>query len=215
MAQHQTSGSLFVFEGPDGVGKSTIATATCEALITRGINSRLSSFPGRDLGTLGKLVYDLHHVPAQFGIGGLDPAALQTLHIAAHLDAIKGRILPALRNGINILLDRYWWSTWVYGSVSGLDQMLLRHLIDAERVAWDTVVPEVLILVVRERPIDHGDVEIEAWQKLARAYDTLAEEERMAYPVEVLSNEGALRNAVDLATELIISRMTRRVTRKG
>ena|SRR5579864_896132 len=215
MAQQQTSGALFVFEGPDGVGKSTIATATREALITRGINCRLSSFPGRDPGTLGKLVYDLHHDPAQFGIGELDPAALQTLHIAAHLDAIKSRIFPALRNGINILLDRFWWSTWVYGNVSGLDQILLRHLIDAERVAWNAVVPEALILVVRERPIDRGDVQIDAWQKLARAYDTLAEEERMAYPVEVLSNEGALRNAVDLATELNTSRITRRVTIQG
>src|SRR5437879_140662 len=35
LAQRHTSGSLFVFEGPDGVGKSTIATATYEALLER------------------------------------------------------------------------------------------------------------------------------------------------------------------------------------
>src|SRR5688500_17341624 len=87
-----------IFEGIDGVGKSTLAKALaayCERLfpqesITQG------SFPGARPGSLGEWVYRLHHGQ----IPGLQPEliappALQLLHVAAHVDGIQSWIGPA------------------------------------------------------------------------------------------------------------------------
>ena len=54
-------GKLIVFEGPDGVGKSTICRAVAAALEKLGESCVLMSFPGQEEGTLGEHVYALHH----------------------------------------------------------------------------------------------------------------------------------------------------------
>src|SRR4051812_30176325 len=90
----KSKGSLIVFEGPDGVGKSTIAAAVAQALNSRGAKSKLMSFPGREECTLGKLVYGLHHDPRAHGVSEITPIARQALHVAAHLDVMERVILP-------------------------------------------------------------------------------------------------------------------------
>jgi thymidylate kinase len=101
------SGKLIVFEGPDGVGKSTMATGVAAMLTARGTPCELLAFPGREPGTLGLHVYQLHHEPQRFGVVSIPPTSLQLLHVAGHLDAINDRILPALRAGRWVVLDRF------------------------------------------------------------------------------------------------------------
>src|SRR5262249_49156463 len=106
MAKTKTSaGRLIVFEGPDGVGKSTLSAALSEDLRSRGRRLKLMTFPGREPGSVGKLVYEVHHDPARFGVEQLAPVCLQALHIAAHLDAIERRIVPLLEAGTDVVLD--------------------------------------------------------------------------------------------------------------
>jgi dTMP kinase len=62
---------------------------------------------------------------------------LQTLHVAAHLDAIERKILPALEAGTWVILDRYWWSTWVYGIEQGISSTYLEPVIKAEQARWE------------------------------------------------------------------------------
>ena len=104
------AGQLIIFEGPDGVGKSTISREVQKRLQLYGENSDLLTFPGREEGTLGQLVYKIHHEPEKLGLTSLTGSSLQVLHIAAHLDSIESRIIPALAEGKTVLLDRYWWS---------------------------------------------------------------------------------------------------------
>src|SRR5688572_6476007 len=98
-------GQLYVLEGPDGVGKSTIAQALAEALHSAGLQAEVFSFPGREAGTLGQLVYRLHHDCVGLGVESVTESSRQALHVAAHIDAIETRILPALRKGIHVVLD--------------------------------------------------------------------------------------------------------------
>src|SRR5215218_6817714 len=137
-------GKLIVIEGPDGVGKSTLARELTSRLVERGINSECLAFPGNHEGTLGELVYRLHHESQVFGISKLRSTPLQVLHVAAHIDAIEATLLPTLTSGRWIVLDRYWWSTWVYGLVSGMNRAVLEALIDLERKCWGTMVPSVV-----------------------------------------------------------------------
>src|SRR5207249_1009081 len=64
-------GRLFVFEGPDGVGKSTVSAMVAARLRADGLRCELMAFPGNEPGTLGTLIRHVHHQPELFGIAGM------------------------------------------------------------------------------------------------------------------------------------------------
>jgi thymidylate kinase len=189
-------GRLFILEGPDGVGKSTIAKALADELSSAGRACELMTFPGREPRTLGRLVYDVHHAPADHGVDVLTAASKQALHIAAHLDAIERRILPALHAGRDVVLDRFWWSTWAYGIVGGMGRRLLGRLIDVERAAWGRVAPHTAVLLRRPSPINRPEEKLANWRLLAHEYGRLAARESRRYPVVVVDNEGPVEAAL-------------------
>lgn len=182
------TGRLIVIEGPDGVGKTRIACDLVNLLASKSQHVASLSFPGREPGTLGSLVYSLHHSLEKFELNEITPAALQTLHVAAHLDTIETRIKPLLNQGTTVVLDRFWWSTLVYGSVAGIDQATLRHLIAAENTVWHPHVPSSLILLDRESSLRSEAVA--DWEKLKVAYTSLAEQEQNCFPVHKVCNDG-------------------------
>lgn len=206
-------GKLIVFEGPDGVGKSTLAKEVAGLLSGRGTPCDLLAFPGREPGTLGRHVYDLHHEPGRFGVENIPATSLQLLHVAAHLDAIGTRILPALRAGRWIVLDRFWWSTWVYGLVGGSARKSLEAVIAVERAEWSDVMPAVAFLVRRNTPLREGEA-MDRWQKLVSAYHELAVAEEARHPVCYLDNEGKVAEAVGCAVETLDSARFRVATRR-
>jgi thymidylate kinase len=191
MSRNTPAGRLIVFEGPDGVGKSTISAEFVRELSAQGQRAELLTFPGREAGTLGHLVYGIHHEAERFGVRSVTAAAKQTLHIAAHLDAIERLILPTLRKGTTVVLDRFWWSTLVYGIVGGTDRKILEALIGVERLLWGSVLPDVVLLLRRDAPIDR-DEPLPRWLSLRDEYDRLAKQERSVYPVAVVENAGTL-----------------------
>ena len=188
-----TRGKLYVFEGADGVGKSELSRLFVSQLRAAGVMCEHLAFPGHDDGTLGKHVYELHHHPQRHGVASVSPASLQLLHVAAHVDAIESRILPTLRSGRTVVLDRFWWSTKVYGLASGVPRRTLDTMIDIELAAWGRVKPTVLYLVRRQAPLrpepsDH-------WLRCRELYDALAVKEARRYPVHCIENDGAIEVA--------------------
>jgi thymidylate kinase len=145
-------GKLIVFEGPDAVGKSTLVQYLRVLLEQDQLANEILSFPGDRPGTIGKLVYELHHAPGKFGIEQTSPIGLQALHIAAHLDAITRTILPAINSGTWVVLDRFWWSTWVYGRAAGIEPGILDALISSEKLLWGQFTPSVVFLIQRTKP---------------------------------------------------------------
>jgi len=104
-------GKLYVLEGCDGAGKS---------LQSQILQKKLNS--------LGRKTY-LSIKPTQFLIGGLirsrlvgdwvcSPECLQSLFLADHLFSLEKEIIPKLEQGINIISDRYIYSTFAYGAIS-------------------------------------------------------------------------------------------------
>ncbi|CDX12611.1 Thymidylate kinase (fragment) [Mesorhizobium plurifarium] len=195
-------GKLFFIEGPDGVGKTTTVDLLKVALSQRFGHFEFLSFPGKAEGTLGAVVYRIHHDPGGCGIATMSELSKQALHIAAHLDAIERLIMPALQSGTHVILDRFWWSTLIYGAAAGVHQAGLRTLVEAERLVWDKFQPALAILLDRDHPIDRDD-EIGSWLKLRDAYRTLGLEERAHYPVEIVSNMRTPEDAVSAILMLI------------
>jgi dTMP kinase len=199
----QQAGNLFVFEGADGAGKSSIAGEAMQFLGKRGIDIKILAFPGNLPNTLGNLVYKIHHAPESLGIEKLTPTSLQTLHIAAHLDAIERTIVPTLQRGGQIILDRYWWSTWVYGLVGGMDRDLLNNLIEVERIAWGNWKPAGLFYITRKTPLREEPKE--KWQMLKSAYEELLALEKNKYPIQIIHNESTPKAALNEILENMTS----------
>lgn len=191
---------LIIFEGVDAAGKSAVCNEYLKALVHHGIAAKLLAFPGNTPGTLGHLVYQLHHDTRLMGVERLTATSLQALHIAAHLDAIESVITPTLEAGETVVLDRYWWSTWVYGLVGGASPEVLQALINAERLVWGRWLPSIVFHVTRFSPLRNEP--IETWEALRNEYDTLARREEKNYPVCVLSNNGILAGTVEQALSM-------------
>ncbi len=187
----QTAGRLLVLEGPDGVGKTTLAKALAESLVEKGLKVTLLSFPGREPGTIGAVVYRLHHDPKSAGLSPLDPAVLQMLHIAAHLDAIKNRILPALAAGQYVVLDRYWWSTLVYGLRGGADAASLKKMIEVEKYTWGAVLPNYVFMLSRPSSANKDVPKLE-FDALSKLYRKVAAREGRKYPVAIIGTETSM-----------------------
>src|SRR5438876_5268719 len=201
-------GKLIVFEGPDGVGKSSLIEALAEGLRKAHISYEIVSFPGRRPGSLGLHIHELHHRPLKFGIKALHPASLQALHIAAHIDAIERRIRPSLEKGTWIILDRFWWSTWAYGTVAGVPRQSLEAMVALELTHWAGMRPDAIILVQRQTPFGR-ERSVTEHRRLLATYTELASEQAKLARVHVIENEGSLQTSIqrmlDAIADLLIS----------
>ena len=208
MTEQQAQGRLIVFEGRDGVGKSTLAEQLTNRLHEAGVSCENLAFPGRRPGSLGRLVYDLHHEAPGSGLSKVNATSLQILHIAAHIDAVEEHILPALRVGSWIVLDRFWWSTWVYGGGFGVSERSLKAMIELEQLHWGQFKPDVLFLVERESTdSDVGD-------ELRDRYRALAKREQIHSRVVTLHNDSSVEHALDKAWNTIIPAVRRLAERQ-
>lgn len=187
--------SLFVIEGASEVGKTTLAHRLAESLSEEDLSCRVVAFPGNSTGTLGNLVKRVHENPPAFDVQDIEPVSLQMLHVAAHIDAIEGRIRPLLEEGTIVILDRFWWSTLIYGRASGIDQRVLGEMIDLEKQYWDEISPEKVFLIDRKSPLN-SDVDRDSWNKIRSEYLDFARLGEHSYPVEIISNDASVEEAV-------------------
>ena len=183
------TGKLVVFEGPDGIGKSKLSELTANWLRDKGLQVSSLSFPGNERNTLGNLIYDIHHHHQdRFSISEIDPLSLQTLHIAAHIDEVRRAIRPAIDSGHWVVLDRFWWSTWVYGVAAGAFQPGLEQVIGAERLYWRDLKPAVIFLVARSEAIRKEQSQ-DSYDRLSGLYGEIAGKEEKACVVRRIENE--------------------------
>lgn len=180
-----------MLEGPDGVGKTTLATELVARLRENGIRACSLAFPGREAGSLGALVYELHHKPLNVGVHRLDSISLQLLHIAAHVDAIEQRIRPALALGEWVVLDRFWWSTWVYGSFAGIAPEILTAVLQPELLVWQQLEPAVVFLIERDETQVQPDDE-RVFRCLVESYRDVAHRQKGFHPVQIVTNDASV-----------------------
>jgi len=110
-------GHLIVFEGVDGSGTTTQAQALKRAFAARGLPAHVTAQPsGGPVGMLirqvlaGRLVVHGNRVPGW--------ATMALLFAADRLDHQEAEIEPNLRDGVNVICDRYLYSSVIYQSLS-------------------------------------------------------------------------------------------------
>jgi dTMP kinase len=184
-------GHLFVFEGVDGVGKTSIIELLYKELVKQKISVKIIGFPGYEKGTLGHLIYNIHDNPNNFNISSIDPSSIQLLHVAAHIDSINKEIIPALINNTIVLLDRYWWSTYIYGKISGIKVSTLNKIIEIEKDYWNTILPDKLFFIKRTTSLKQV-IDVQKWYNLQNEYSILSNKEKLYYPIYEIINESTL-----------------------
>lgn len=126
-------GHIFVFEGFDRVGKSSLIDLVMDNLLQQGFDVIKIHFPGKDTNRLGEVVDKIHHNQlADYNLR-LHPLVQQMLHVCAHIDLEENVIKPALDKRKIVLLDRFWLSTLAYGRTDGIEEKTLLKLVDLER----------------------------------------------------------------------------------
>ena len=136
-------GYFLVIEGIDGTGKSTLVRGVAEALRARG-REVVASFEPTN-GPHGRRIREL----AARGREGVTAEEEVALFIADRREHLEQLILPALRQGKIVILDRYYYSTMAYQGAAGLDPA------DIER-RHKTFAPEPDMLVILDLPVDEA-----------------------------------------------------------
>jgi len=134
-------GFLVVLEGIDGAGKSTQARTLGERLTARGQRVVLSREP--TMGQWGKLLRE----SAQTGRLSIEEEV--ELFLKDRREHVNELILPRLREGCVVIVDRYYFSTAAYQGARGMDpQELIRRN--------EEFAPEPDLLVLFDLPVEDG-----------------------------------------------------------
>lgn len=129
----EISRKIYVFEGIDNVGKSSLIDLVSKELLNINIKHICVHFPGKRSNRLGELIDKIHHNQISGYSLNLSCLPLQMLHVASHIDLEEKVILPAIEEGKIVIIDRFWLSTLAYGRLGGIDNKTLNNLVGIER----------------------------------------------------------------------------------
>lgn len=182
-----------MFEGIDNVGKTTIIHALKQQIQESTDYKCIDvAFPGNEPRTLGNLVYCIHHYQGQYFDAPIHETSLQLLHIAAHIDLIQRQLKPLCNSKCIVLLDRFWWSTYVYGLAGGIEENIIQSIIAPELLYWKDIVIKKIFLI--ERIKRQKDYELNKENAIIDKYREVAEKELKSTKVD---NNGSVGEAVN------------------
>lgn len=140
------AGRFITFEGGEGAGKSTQIKLLAEALAARGIPHLVTREPG---GTTG--AESIRRLLVEQG-ETWEPMTETVLFLAARVDHVRKKILPALRAGEWVLCDRFADSTAVY---QGIGKGISREFLDmAHRLILGDFQPDLTLIL--DLPTEEG-----------------------------------------------------------
>ena len=121
MEQTKQKGLFIVFEGIDGSGSTTQADEIGNILNSRGVSTHITREPTDSL--IGGLIRSLLR-----GHWSLTPEGLQLLFAADRAHHLKTEVIPILEKGVNVMSDRYYFSSIAYGSVDISDDKFISDI---------------------------------------------------------------------------------------
>jgi dTMP kinase len=132
-------GRLIVFEGIEGAGKTTQIRILAERLAAAGITARGVREPG---GTpVGDDIREVLLHPEN----EISPSTEALLFMASRAELVSRELNPALDEGVIILVDRFFLSTYAYQVAGrGLPEPEIRA---ANRLATAGLVPDLTLLL--------------------------------------------------------------------
>ncbi|WKZ25646.1 MAG: dTMP kinase [bacterium] len=127
-------GKFVVFEGGMGCGKTT------QINLLKKILKKNWDFYREPGGTpYGEKVRD-----AVQGLNGysVEEYAAMFGYTAARANLIRGLIIPQLEKGKNIILDRYWYSTYAYQSIENVAK---KDILEISKISTKDLRPDIIV----------------------------------------------------------------------
>jgi dTMP kinase len=143
MTDNDRKGHLFVFEGVDGVGKSTIVNQVMGYLEEDGYKPFKLREPTRQTKDSDKII-ELMGDPLYDITTPEHKHELDNYYIADRIWDIDHNVRPALKRGELILMDRYYHSAAVYQSTK---DRTLKNILEYNREFLKAPVPDVTFLL--------------------------------------------------------------------
>jgi dTMP kinase len=132
-------GKLIVFEGAEGVGKTTQIARLGQTLAARGVRHVMVREPGGT--SVGDSIRGLLLEPGP-ELGARTEALL---FMASRAELVDRVIQPALADGLVVVADRFFLSTYAYQIAGrGLDETEVTR---ANQFATDRLVPDLTVLL--------------------------------------------------------------------
>lgn len=198
---------LISFEGIDGSGKSTQCKMLYHELIDRGYSVHLYREPGgtRISEKIRDILLDRENIE-------MSPITEMLLYFASRNQLISEKVVPALKRGDLVLLDRFVDSTIAYQGYGR--NLALESIRKVAEVAIGSVIPDLTILVdtpleTAENRMDNRDLDrleaenAEFKQRTRNGYLQLAREE----PRRFLVLDG--RGSIDKLKRAVLERVDR------
>jgi dTMP kinase len=168
MQKNVCPGKFIVFEGLDGSGQTTQANLLKDFLINEGRKVFLTKEPTRT-SEAGEKIKDVLDKKIQ-----MEPKDLQELFTQDRREHLEKEIIPALKKGVAVICDRYFFSTFAFGASTGLD---LEWLIEINN---DFLIPDITFLlkvspeicIQRIEKRGEGAKFFEKKEKLSRVWET-------------------------------------------
>ena len=136
-----TPKNVFIaFEGIDGSGKSTQVQKLSEWLIAHGHKVYITSEPTES--PIGKMIRDIfnHRMEGDQRV----IAALFAADRLNHLLHSQNGMIQKLKEGYTVITDRYYFSSYAYHTVHGID---MDWVIDLNRVSASLLKPDLNIYI--------------------------------------------------------------------
>ena len=168
-------GLFIAVEGIEGSGKSTLAASVAESLTMTGESSLLTKEPGgTELGVELRKILLESKMKLSFQTETL-------LFLADRAHHISDLIKPSLESGLNVVCDRYFFSTLAYqGYGRGQDLVALKNLVS---FAHGAMSPDLILIV--DLPVEVALKRAEARRSKDSSSWNRFEEEQIAFHEKV------------------------------
>ncbi|MDO5702011.1 MAG: dTMP kinase [Lachnospiraceae bacterium] len=144
-------GAFIAFEGIDGSGKGTQISLMMQRLEAEGYSAYRTAEPNDS--PMGDLIHQI-----MIGRIKTTPDVIAALFVADRLDHLQNDtngILKYIRSGVNVIADRYYFSSYAYQSVD----LPMDWIIEANRPAAEILRPDVTVFLDVDPEISMGRIE--------------------------------------------------------
>jgi len=203
MEKNTFEGKFIVFEGLDGSGQSTQAGLLKEFLMKKGFNVVLTKEPTL-YSEAGKRIRKILDKEIK-----VSPKELQELMVEDRKEHLEKVIIPALKEEKIVISDRYFLSTFAFGSADGLDlQELIKmnnQFLYPDTVFLLKVSPSICIERIKNRG-DRVDL-FEKEGKLSEVWKTYKILPDRLENIFIIDGEKSIEKVFEKVKEIIIKHL--------
>lgn len=197
-----------MLEGLDGSGQSTQVALLKELLLSQGREVVSTKEPTVNGSSVSQQIRDILDKKVK-----ADPAQLQELFAQDRREHLDNLIIPALKEGKFVISDRYFFSSFAYGSSDGLDLEWLMKINDEFLIPDATfllkVSPAVCVDRIQKRGKEVTLFEVE--DKLKKVWENYSLLPSLLPNVYIVNGEKTIEGVFSEIKSIVLSKLENKI----